>query len=324
MVKLRTILHPIRSIKKKYLHKYFFKSEKYKILVDTNRKKALDIMWDFCYDTKFPWDNPRTLNEKISYLSATSDTSLWSKCSDKYEVRKYVEDKGLKHILLKCYGVWDSVEDIDFESLPNSFVIKCTHDSGSAIIVKDKAKDFDKDAAKQKLSYCMKRKIGYYSCEPHYNKIKPRIMAEELLEHSDSNEFKSKSMVDYKFWSFNGKAHCCMMVYDRVKTSKGSSLVLDLYDLRPWKQIKKGLTNLYDSRYKQEVPEPKKLDEMVEIVEILSKDFPVVRVDLYYEGGNIYFGELTFTSAGGRMPYYTEEYQLELGNKIDISEYCNK
>ena len=98
------------------------------------------MKWNRFYREKFPWKNPRTLNEKVTWMEVMTDTSKWTEYTDKYEVRKHIEELGLKDILTECYGVWDRVEDIDFDKLPDKFVLKCTHDCGSTVIVRDKSK----------------------------------------------------------------------------------------------------------------------------------------------------------------------------------------
>jgi hypothetical protein len=119
----------------KFFHSYYCN------LIDNNKKKAINIAWKSSYGKSFPWNNPITLNEKITYLSGITDTSLWTKYADKYEVRQYVKNCGYEEILAKCYGVWDNIEDVEWDKLPQSFVIKCTHDCGSTIIIKDKEKE---------------------------------------------------------------------------------------------------------------------------------------------------------------------------------------
>ena len=139
-LRARSFLHPIRTIKALFFIHYILPTDRWKEIVDTDRKKAFDMKWNRYYRKKFLWNNPRTLNEKLTWLAAMTDTSKWTKYSDKYEVRKYIESLGLKDILTECYGVWDHAEDIDFESLPDKFVVKCTHDCESTIIVRDKSK----------------------------------------------------------------------------------------------------------------------------------------------------------------------------------------
>lgn len=323
-IKQQGLIGGIRAIKRLMVSKKnatWIKENRplYNQLIDNDCKKAQDIFWKVAFGRKFPWNNPVTLNEKIIWLSAMTDTSKWTEYSDKYEVRKYIESLGLKDILTECYGVWESVDEIDFDSLPNSFVIKCTHDCGSTIIVKDKAK-MDVNQVKNLLNNHFKERFGYQYCEPHYTKIKPRVMAEEIIPFDKDLSF---SIVDYKFWGLNGKVDYCMLVYDREAEEDGGSYVLDLYETKNWEQCD-GLIEHYNNRFNRKLSMPKNLEMMVEIAEKISTGFPQVRVDLYNVNGKIYFGEMTFTSQGGRMSYYTEEFQKMMGEKVDISEYMKK
>lgn len=314
--------HPIRrSIFKYYNYKYGrfnFCSPELKHIIDTDRKRAIDILWWKIYHKRFPWDNPQTLNEKITWLSGASDTSLWSKYTDKYEVRKHVEELGLGHILTKCYGVWDRFEDIDFNALPNSFVLKCTHDCGSTIIIRDKANDLDLPKIEKFMKEHLSKPYGYDFVEPQYTIIKPRIMSEELIPTSE--KFQSHSAVDYKIWCVNNKAEWVFVCYDRYLDSEGKhSAVFDMYDVKSWQPIRHCLAPSYRNAAFKDVPKPKNYDEMIRAAEKLSTGFPIVRVDLYNIDGKIFFGELTFTSQGGHMDYYTDEFQRMIGGKIKLN-----
>lgn len=307
-----------RSLEYRFLYK-LINSKRYEKLVDEDRKKAIDIMWRLTYSKPFPWDNPQTLDEKITWLSGMSDTSKWTKYADKYEVRKYVEEQGLKDILTECYGVWTSVDEIDYDSLPHSFVIKCTHDSGSTVVVRDKD-TMDRNAVNAFLREKLKHRMGYLTCEPHYTSIKPRIMAEELIQFNPDGF--SKSLVDYKFWVFNGKAFWAFICYDRevgIDAGEGYHVVYDLFDLKTWQPTRQYISEKFRNVAFKDVPRPKNLDKMIEYAEKLSEGMPLVRVDFYNIDGKIYFGELTFTSNGGRNEFYTQEFQLLAGHAVDIS-----
>ena len=310
-MRLSYFKHPIRITITKILSE-FFKTQRYRNIVDHNPKRAIDLQWLCNYGKQFPWDNPRTLNEKIQWLQVYSDTSLWSKYSDKYEVRKFIQEKGYNDILVKCYGIWESVEDIDFDNLPDKFVIKCTHDTGSTYIV-DKNSTNIKEL-KSIIGKHLKTPFGYLSCEPHYLKIKPRIIAEELLENIEDGDFVSSSLVDYKIWCFDGKAFGTWACYNRHRfVAETEWHDLD-WNYRPeW--------SVFTDHYKDghgRVPKPKNYDAMISFAEDLSKGFPQVRVDLYNIDGQIYFGELTFTSAGGHMNFYSDKVLLEMGKLTKI------
>ena len=158
------------------------------------------------------WGNPRTLNEKINWLKIYSDTSTWTLLADKYKVREFVKNRVGDNVLVKLFGVWEKSEDIDFEALPNKFVLKTNHGAGTVCVVNDKSKLNTYEIC-QKLDSWLKLRFGYKTFEPHYLKIKPLIIAEELLENDSSF---SSSLVDYKVYCFDGKPYCILVCSDRT------------------------------------------------------------------------------------------------------------
>lgn len=264
---------------------------------------------------KWPhFEHPKDLNEKINYLKFYGDTSKWPMLTDKYAVRKYIESIGLGDTLVKLYGKWDSVEDIDWDSLPDKFVMKCNNGSGDVLICKDKAK-LDIEATKRYFDKMLHRKFGVVSAEPHYALIKPCIIAEELLD-SSTQPCGSSSLVDYKIWCFNGKPHSVWCCYNRKQyyTNVG------VYDL-DWQYHPE--SSVFTKHYKKSgelLPKPVNLDKMLEIAQKLSAGFPVLRVDLYDMNGHIYFGELTFTSQSGCMNFYSQQYLNEMGKLIKLDK----
>lgn len=263
---------------------------------------------------KWPhFEHPKDLNEKINYLKFYGDTSKWPMLTDKYAVRKYIESVGLGDTLVKLYGKWDSVEDIDWDSLPDKFVMKCNNGSGDVLICKDKAK-LDIEATKRYFDKMLHREFGVVSAEPHYASIKPCIIAEELLDAS-TQPCGSSSLVDYKIWCFNGKAHNICCYYDR----KGFDANKSVYDLKwQYRQEYMASTKHYKDSGKR-IPKPACLDEMINIAERLSTGFPVVRVDLYEVDGKIYFGELTFTAHSGCLNTFSQRFLDETGALIKLN-----
>ena len=243
---------------------------------------------------KWPhFEHPTDLNEKINYLKFYGDTSKWPMLTDKYAVRKYIESIGLGDILVKLYGKWDSVEDINWDVLPNKFVMKCNNGSGDVLICKDKSK---LDIA-----------------EPQYALIKPCIIAEELLD-SSTQPCGSSSLVDYKIWCFNGKPHSVWCCYNRKQYYAN----VGVYDLN-WQYHPE--CSVFTKHYKESsklLPKPVNFGRMLEIAQRLSKGFPVLRVDLYNVNGHVYFGELTFTSQSGCMNFYSQQYLDETGSIIKL------
>ena len=253
------------------------------------------------------WENPQNLIEKIYWLIFNTDTSLWSVCADKYHVREFVKDRGCGSMLNKLYGYWERVEDIDYDSLPNSFVLKTTNSTGQIIIVKDKTR-MNIDEVNKKLNQWMSFVYGLTSAQLHYMKIKPAIIAEELLENKAEPE---KMLVDYKIWCFNGAPESVLVVYDR----EGDDTKLSFFDLE-WNNISDKTLRKDSSHYGGiDVPKPASFDEMITAAKRLSKGFPEVRVDFYDINGEPIFGELTFSTGYGD---YTDEYYSYLGDKVDI------
>lgn len=258
-------------------------------------------------------NNPRTLNEKILFLSLKTDTTLWTRCADKYAVRGFVEEKGLKDILVPLLGVWDKATDIVFDKLPNEFVLKATHGSGDILVVTDKSKinipdvveSFEKDLAKR---------YGALESGHHYLRIKPRMIAEELIHNDEETQMISSSLIDYKLWCFNGK---CYYIWTCSNRDEHTTEVMTYdTDWNPHPEY-----SIFDQDYQhgELLPKPKNLEQMIKIAERLAKPFPCVRVDLYNIDGKIFFGELTFTSYGGLQDFYTDEFQQLAGDVIDLS-----
>lgn len=287
----------------------FFRAKARNFMLDHFRHIMINRVWRAKYHREIDWDNPKDINEKIQWLMCFSDTVKWSECSDKYKVRDYVKSKGLEHILVKLYGKWDKAEDIDYDLLPNKFVLKCNHDSGTCFIL-DKKMGFDKEAVNKELNRKLKIKFGYQNRETYYNRIKPCIIAEEFLESND-NVFSS-SLIDYKIWCFDGKPYSIWACYSRSK----ECTYVNIYDLdwnvHPEYSV---FTNHYRDG-KGKVPKPKTLEEMLKAAATLSKGFPEVRADFYEVNGKLYFGELTFASLCGMMDFYTDDYLKELGDQV--------
>lgn len=262
---------------------------------------------------KWPhFKHPRDLNEKINYLKFYGDTSQWPMLTDKYAVRQYIKDKGLSDILVKLYGKWDSVDDIDWNTLPNQFVMKCNNGSGDVLICKDKSK-LDIEKTKHYFDKMLHRTFGLVSGEPHYALIKPCIIAEELLD-SSTQPCGSSSIIDYKIWCFNGEPHSIAVYYDR----KGFNAKKKMYDLN-WRNRPE--YEKYSKHYKTvktDVPRPICLERMLDIAKKLSSGFPIVRVDLYEVNGHVYFGELTFTAHSGCLNTFSQQYLNETGSLIKL------
>lgn len=263
---------------------------------------------DYLYKQTFgygiDWKHPRDLNECINYLAFKTDTREWTRLADKYEVRKFVAERGLGHILLPLYSKWEKPEDVDFEDLPDCFAIKTNCSCGDTIIVSDK-KTTDIESVRNKMQIALndRDKIFAESAEPHYLKIKQLIICEKLIPQIYTT--------DYKIWCFDGKPFGILTCSNRDKETH--HLDLSMYDLS-WNRHDEWISE--NCRNNIAVAKPFHLDEMIEYARILSKGFPEVRVDFYDTPEQVYFGEMTFTSCCGRMLYYTKEALIIMGDKV--------
>lgn len=266
------------------------------------------------FGKKLDLNNPKDINEKILWLSLFSDITEWTRLADKYAVRQYVEEVGLGKYLVPLYGKWDKADDVDWQSLPNSFVLKSNNGSGTVLVVEDK-NSIDQEQVTKLLDKWLKTDIAASTTEFQYADIKPCIIAEELLDFT-KDENKSSSAIDYKIWCFNGEPHYIWACKNRVV---GQHTEVALFDLE-WNYLPE--KSIFNEHYREQdelVTKPKNLDEMIMVAKTLSKSFPVVRIDLYNINGRIYFGEMTFTSLGGTMDFYTPECLMEMGSMIDIT-----
>lgn len=249
--------------------------------------------------------NPKTFNEKLQWLKLYDRNPLYSVLVDKYAVKKWVADRIGSQYLIPTIGVWNQFEEIDIDKLPNQFVLKCTHDSGGLIIVKNKC-DFDVPSAKKKIETCLKRKYYYSSREWPYKNVLPKIIAEPYME----DEYGKLN--DYKFFCFDGKVKALFIASDRQ--SDVDETKFDFFD-RNFNHLPftKGHPNA------KNVPKkPQMFDKMLELAEKLSQGIPHVRVDFYEIGMNVYFGEMTFFSGGGFVPFEPEEWDFTFGSWIDL------
>lgn len=258
------------------------------------------------------WDNPQTLDEKLQWLKFNTDTTMWTLLSDKYRVREYVKQKGLGDLLVPLIGKWDRVRDIEWETLPDRFIMKTNHGSADAKICTDKSK-IDISAWKYHFILALHRTYGIGNIELHYSKIMPCIIAEELLDASKQS-IETSSLIDYKIWCVNGEPKYIWTCYDRTE----DSVQVMFYDTE-WKKRPEMCKDTPHYRMATEtLPPPRSLKRMIESARILAQGFPVVRVDFYEVEGKLYFGEMTFTAAGGFHTFQSDLFQQEIGEEIDL------
>jgi len=254
------------------------------------------------------FEHPKDLNEKINWLKFYGDTSLWPMLADKYAVREYVRECGLEECLIPLIGRWDSVNDIEWETLPSQFVMKCNNGSGDVVVCRDKS-ELDIEKTKNHFRKSLNEKFSVLSGEPHYARIKPCIIAEELLADSSQPE-GTNSLVDYKIWCFDGEPACIVCYSNRHDKYYCE---IGVYDTA-WNNHPEFLR--YSSHYKKEklpIPHPQCLEQMLDVATQLSKGIPQVRVDLYEVAGKVYFGEMTLTSSGGYMNHFTQDFLDKMG-----------
>ncbi len=249
-------------------------------------------------------EHPKTFNEKLQWLKLYDRNPEYVKMVDKYEVKNYVAEKiGQEHII-PTFGVWDDFDDINFENLPDQFVLKCTHDSGGIVICKDKS-NFNIDDARKKINKCLANEFFYYNREWPYKNVKPRIIAEKFMVDESGTELK-----DYKFFCFHGKPEYLFVATDRPYDTK-----FDFYDLEfNHLPIKNGHPNA-----NKVISKPKGFDKMIELSKKLSEGIPHVRVDFYDINGQVYFGELTFYHFSGMVPFEPEEWDYKFGEFIKLT-----
>ena len=255
--------------------------------------------------------NPRTLNEKIQWIKLYDRNPLMTLYTDKYEARKVVESKVGAHVLNELYGVFESVDEIDFDSLPESFVLKATHGSGWNMIVKDKSV-LEREKAKEKMRRWLGSSFYAKKREWAYKDIQPRIVCERYMENKDG------SLNDYKFYCFNGNPHFIQVDMDRYTGHSRAYYSLD------WQKLDffmvKNTKRKKIRRYEKEVKRPESLIDMVEIVRTLSDNFRFARVDMYDVDGKAVFGEVTFYPSNGGGKFSPEHLDTEFGNLIPLPE----
>ena len=265
-------------------------------------RKYLELLFPLRVGYKLNLDNPQTFNEKLSWLKLYNRKPIYSQMADKYEVKRIVEEKIGKEYVVENYGVYDTWDQIDFDSLPAQFVIKCTHDSGGAHVCRDK-KTFDYSLTKQKIEKNCKRNYFYLKREWVYKDIKPRIIIDKYLDDHTGNELR-----DYKFLCFNGQP-----IY-MYCTIKGKNIFENYYDMN---FTPVGVNHGFP-RHLPEFEKPEGFELMKVLASKLSQGIPFVRVDFFEVEGKVYFGEFTFYDWAGLRPF-EGDWDKELGKLIVLS-----
>lgn len=272
-------------------------------------REYLSLLYWVNMGKKLRLDPPVTFNEKLQWLKLYDRKPIYTTMVDKYEAKKYVAERIGEEYIIPTLGVWDSFDEIDFDSLPEQFVLKCTHDSGGLVICRDKNK-IDMAAARSKIERSLRTNYYWSNKEWPYKNVKPRIIAEAFMEDPK----QSAGLRDYKFYCFNGEPKCLYVSegLENHETARISFLNLDWSftdfrrnDFAPFEQLP---------------PKPNHYEIMLSFAQQLSREVPFLRVDLYEINGKVYFSELTFSPCSGMMPFEPVEWDEVLGNWIKLPE----
>lgn len=268
-------------------------------------KLYLKTYYSHCFKKKLDLKKPQTFNEKLQWLKLYDRKPIYTTMVDKYAVKKYVAARIGEEYIIPTLGVWDHFDDIDFDNLPNQFVLKCTHDSGGLVICKDKV-SFDKKEAKRKIQNCLKRNYYLTGREWPYKNVPRKIIAEKYMED------ETGQLRDYKFYCFNGEPKIIMINSDReIGKTKADYFDMDFN----WLDLKWGYEHALVKPLK-----PINFEKMKELAVVLSKNIPELRVDFYEVNNKIYFGELTFFDGSGFDKIEPKEWDKKIGDWIKLPQ----
>lgn len=247
--------------------------------------------------------NPKSFTEKLQWLKLYYHNPEHTKMVDKALAKEYVSNLIGEKYIVPLLGCWDRFEDIDFNKLPNQFVLKTTHGCGGMVICKNKS-ELNKSEAKKTIEKSLKTNYFIFSREWPYKNLVPKIIAEKFLVDESGTELK-----DYKFFCFDGIPKAMFVATDRGIDTRFNFYDMD-FNLLPF-------TNGYKNSDKV-ISKPKNFDLMIELAKKLSKGIPHVRVDFYNVDGKIFFGELTFFHLGGMVPFEPEEWDYIFGSWLNL------
>jgi hypothetical protein len=266
----------------------------------------LQLKYRYIFGKKLDLKKTETFSEKLQWLKLNNKQPIYTTLVDKYEVKKYVSQKIGKEYVNPTLGVYDSFDEIDFDSLPQKFVLKVTHDSGGLIICKDKSK-LNIAASREKIEKSLKTDFFVLGREWPYKNVKPRIIVENYMEDESGEELK-----DYKIFCFNGQPKIIQLDYDRF-----SGHHRNMYNTK-WEILPFAFS--YSQDKSREFSKPKNLDEMLCLASELSKDMPFVRCDFYSISGKTVFGEMTFFPESGFGKFDPPKYDRKFGEWINLSK----
>ena len=271
-------------------------------------EEYLKIRFQYKLDQKLNLTEPKTFNEKIQWLKIHDHNPAYTEMVDKLAVKKLIAEKLGEDCVLPVLGVWDKFEEIDFDQLPDQFVLKCTHDSGGVFVCTDKA-SFPMEEAREKIHASMKRDFYLRTREWPYKNVPRKIFAEQYVDDGHGSD-----LTDYKFYCFHGEPKFCQVISDRRSVEKIDFFDMD-WNLQPFTGIM-----LPHKPHNPNVTKPESFSEMREAARLLSQEIPFVRVDFYDVNGKMYFGEITFYPGSGFGYYKPEEWNEILGSYIDLQK----
>lgn len=266
----------------------------------------LKVIYFLTFRKKLNLDNPQTFNEKLQWLKLYDRRPEYTIMVDKYAVRKYVAEKIGNEYLIPLLGVWNDPDDIDFDSLPNQFVLKCNHDSGGICICKDKSK-INIEKVKARLRKSLNHDYYKVAREWPYKNVPRRIIAEQYMEDESGYELK-----DYKIFNFNGSPKLIEVDFDRFKSHKRNIYTID------WNFI--NLEIQYPSDSNKIIERPKQLDKILTLCQKLSEGIPHIRTDFYVINDKVYFGELTLYHGSGTEKFKPKEWDYKLGQLLQLPD----
>ncbi|PGY63394.1 glycosyl transferase [Bacillus thuringiensis] len=269
--------------------------------------KYLQLKYKLIMGRKLNLKNPKTFNEKLQWLKLNDRRPEYTMLVDKYEVRQYIKETIGEEYLIPLLGVYNNFDEIDFDVLPNKFVLKPNHTSGDVFICRDKSK-INYRELKSEVDKWLQREYYWLHREWPYKNVKPKIVCEKYMVDESGIDLK-----DYKFMSFNGEVRCSFVGLNRQSET---GLNIDFYDLE-W-EIMPFERHYPNSGIKLE--KPKNYEKMIKLSELLSREIPFVRVDFYEINGKMYFGELTFYPGSGFEEFTPESYDELLGSWIDLKK----
>lgn len=277
-----------------------------------NDKTYIKLEYLFNFKRTLNIDHPIGFNEKLQWLKLHHKKEEFTKLVDKATVKEFIKNIIGEEYIIPTLGIWEKFDDINFESLPKQFVLKCTHDSGGVVICNNKNL-FEKKKARKKITYCLKKNFYFEHREYPYKNVPPRIIAEKLLIDAENHDLR-----DYKFMCFSG---ACKMIFVCSNRSK-HNVNVDFFDPQ-WNHLP------FKRHYNNSplpIQKPRNLEKMISLAEKISKniDTPFVRIDFYEIKDKIYFGEITFFPGAGLEEFTPQKWDDIIGSWIDLSKLKNE